>query len=115
MSILLLFRRGGSDPGAAAIHGGHFIGRKRRRFDDLERRRRLRKTIEDLIDEPIVLVSLAPYLHKPTSAQAARPKLNWAKIYQNMGQIEENLAFLQKIVENDRSIDDDDEEMIGLM
>jgi len=115
VSILLLFRRGGSSPSAAVIHGGHFLGRKqRRRFDDLERRRRLRQIIEDLIDEPIVLVNLAPYLHRPASAQAARPKLNWAKIYQNMDEIERKLLFSREIIEKER-VDDDDEDMLGLM
>ena len=114
MSILLLFRQGGGWQFHPALIGGHFYPAKRRRFDDLERRKKLRETIEAAMGEPAVREAMAPYVRQ-TLFHVEHPKLNWAKIYENMAQIEQNLAALQEIIEKDRSIDDDDEDMMELI
>ena len=103
------FQQGTGAPGHVR-HGGDDAWKKKRiedirpqKFGDIERRMRLRVSIEEQIAEPRVQVAIAPYM-RPGRHQ---PKVNWAQIYENIEQLEKIIAAVQRARQEE--IDDEDD------
>lgn len=81
---------------------------KRRHFDDIEQRRKLRELIEAQFAEPEIQQAIAPYI-LPSAHPKLRPKFDWDQIAQNFESLEHFLRVFEQNKALLRKAEDDDE------